>query len=128
MSKLAKLLALLILCGACTRTIYLPVESTVARHDTVRIVALRADTVRLSDTLRLEQHGDTVICERIHWRERIATRTDTLWREHNDTIREVRTVSPVVDASPSGRSFLWPALAGLFLLIIILLVICLRRK
>lgn len=91
-----------LLCASCTRTVYLPVETVSVKTDTLRLVTLRSDTLRLSDTLILRQQGDTVIHEQIHWRERLSTRTDTLWRVRTDTLTVIKTIQPETSSDISG--------------------------
>lgn len=89
-------------CASCTKTVYLPVKTLTVRTDTLRLVTLRADTLRFSDTLILRQQGDTVIREQIHWRERLSTRTDTLWRTRTDTLTVTKTILPETSEDVSG--------------------------
>ena len=74
--------------AGCSRVQYVPVESV--RTDTVRHVAVRADSTYLRDSIviRLDTRADTVwrteYRYRTHWRDR--TVTDTLWRMRTDTV------------------------------------------
>lgn len=70
---------------ACTRTIYLPTETvrTEYRADT-RIIR---DTLRTSDTIRIDRTADTVRIDRTHWRTRTIHATDTVIRAVTDTVR-----------------------------------------
>lgn len=90
-----------LLCASCTKTVYLPTETVSVKTDTLRLVTLRSDTLRFSDTLILRQQGDTVIREQIHWRERLSTRTDTLWRTRTDTLTVIKTIQPEMSSDIS---------------------------
>ena len=70
---------------ACTRTIYLPTETvrTEYRADT-RIIR---DTLRTSDTIRIDRAADTVRIDRTHWRTRTIHATDTVIRAVTNTVR-----------------------------------------
>lgn len=93
----ALLPALLLLC-ACSRKVYVPVESRTATSDTLRIVERRGDTLLLRDSVVMCVAGDTVVKE--VWRERGLLRGSDRVRDrtvHDTVLREV----PVPVAVPS---------------------------
>lgn len=73
--------ALLILTAGCARrVVYMPSESVRHTTDTLRVTALRVDSVWVRDSVAVTFRGDTV--EKTVWRERVSyrARTDTVWR------------------------------------------------
>lgn len=85
----ALLPALLLLC-ACSRKVYVPVESRTATSDTLRIVERRGDTLLLRDSVVTRISGDTILKE--VWRERGFLRGNDRVRDrfvHDTVIREV---------------------------------------
>lgn len=81
------------------------------RTDTLRILSLRADTVRLHDSVFVREQvtGCTVRIERHHWHTAWQTRTlrDTVLSVRRDTLRVVETSekirSPASPLPPPGE-------------------------
>lgn len=77
---------LLSLCS-CTKTIYVPTETTKYHTDTLRLTQLRIDSIVERDSIVVIERGDTVYKtvwkERLRWRERI----DTIYQSIVDTAR-----------------------------------------
>lgn len=99
----ALLPALLLLC-ACSRKVYVPVESRTATSDTLRIVERRGDTLLLRDSMVMRVAGDTVVKE--VWRERGLLRGSDRVRDRTvrDTVlREVPVAVPSEDAAQKER-------------------------
>ncbi len=99
----ALLPALLLLC-ACSRKVYVPVESRTATSDTLRIVERRGDTLLLRDSVVMRVAGDTVVKE--VWRERGLLRGSDRVRDRTvrDTVlREVPVAVPSEDAAQKER-------------------------
>ena len=99
----ALLPALLLLC-ACSRKVYVPVESRTATSDTLRIVERRGDTLLLRDSVVMRVAGDTVVKE--VWRERGLLRVSDRVRDRTvrDTVlREVPVAVPSEDAAQKER-------------------------
>lgn len=99
----ALLPALLLLC-ACSRKVYVPVESRTATSDTLRIVERRGDTLLLRDSVVMRVAGDTVVKE--VWRERGLLRGSDSVRDRTvrDTVlREVPVAVPSEDAAQKER-------------------------
>ena len=99
----ALLPALLLLC-ACSRKVYVPVESRTATSDTPRIVERRGDTLLLRDSVVMRVAGDTVVKE--VWRERGLLRGSDRVRDRTvrDTVlREVPVAVPSEDAAQKER-------------------------
>lgn len=99
----ALLPALLLLC-ACSRKVYVPVESRTATSDTLRIVERRGDTLLLRDSVVMRVAGDTVVKE--VWRERGVLRGSDRVRDRTvrDTVlREVPVAVPSEDAAQKER-------------------------
>ena len=76
-------LAVFLLCG-CTSTRYVPVETV--RTDSVRIIAMRTDSVHILDSVVIDRGSDTIRIDRwrIMYRDRL--RVDTLWRTERDSV------------------------------------------
>lgn len=87
-------MAALLLSGGCTRKVYVPVESTVTRTDTVYEAVLRVDSVIQRDSVAVVQKGDTVLITRYRDRYRVKERTDTVYKAKTDSVR-VREPYPV---------------------------------
>lgn len=88
------LFALTLLVGAavtllagCTRTVYMPVESTAYHTDTVRLTAVRADSLFRRDSVAVYVSGDTVRITQYRDRYRVRERIDTVYRAVMDTAR-----------------------------------------
>lgn len=99
----AVLPALLLLC-ACSRKVYVPVESRTATSDTLRIVERRGDTLLLRDSVVMRVAGDTVVKE--VWRERGLLRGSDRVRDrtvHDTVLREVPVAVPSEDAVQKER-------------------------
>lgn len=79
-------LVLLTLCS-CSREIYVPVETVTHHTDTLRITALRVDSVIQRDSVAVIQRGDTVYVTKYRDRFRYRDRTDTLYKAVVDTAR-----------------------------------------
>lgn len=77
---------LLILCGSCTRKIYVPVERTELRTDTLYRTLWNTDTVIDRDTVLTLVKGDTVTIDRVRWRVRVKERHDTVYRTKTDSV------------------------------------------
>lgn len=80
------IVALAALCG-CTRKIYVPVENTVMRTDTVYSATLRVDSVVFRDSVAMIQKGDTVFLTKYRDRYRVNVRMDTVYRYATDSVR-----------------------------------------
>ena len=99
----ALLPALLLLC-ACSRKVYVPVESRTATSDTLRIVERRGDTLLLRDSVVMRVAGDPGVKE--VWRERGLLRGSDRVRDrtvHDTVLREVPVAVPSEDAAQKER-------------------------
>lgn len=103
------LLALMIaaiVCGSCTRKIYIPVEQTQHSADTLWRTLWRTDTIIDRDTLQTFVKGDSVMIERIRWRYRVKEKHDTIRQTHTDSIY-VREPYPVEVVRETARPLSW---------------------
>ena len=73
--------------SGCTRTVYMPAESTATRTDTVRVLTQRVDSVVMRDSVAVYINGDTVRITQYRDRYRDRLRVDTLYRSVTDTLR-----------------------------------------
>lgn len=80
------LLVMSVLCG-CARKVYVPVEKTVMRTDTLRENLQRVDSVILRDSVSVMQRGDTVYYTRWRERVRVCELTDTVYKATTDSVR-----------------------------------------
>lgn len=104
----ALLLTLALLMAACSKKVYVPVERTVVRTDSVavhradsltRLLHTR-DTIVIRDSITTTVRGDTVYKEAWRIRDRVSVMRDTLRigsgftlaETHRDTIRQPRIV------------------------------------
>lgn len=72
---------------SCTRKIYVPVENTVMRTDTVYSAKLRVDSVIFRDSVAVIQKGDTVFLTRYRDRYRVREHTDTVYQSVIDSVK-----------------------------------------
>ncbi len=74
--------------AACTRTVYVPVESV--RTDSVRAVVVRIDSVRTTDSVYVRERtkNDTVIIEKLkyQYRDRMQMVHDTVYINRRDSV------------------------------------------
>lgn len=69
-----------LLLGGCTKTVYVPVENTVTRTDTVYEAMVRVDSVIQRDSVTMVQRGDTVLITKYRDRYKVRQRTDTVYK------------------------------------------------
>ena len=81
------LLVLILALSGCTRTVYMPAESTATRTYTVRVLTQRVDSVVMRDSVAVYINGDTVRITQYRDRYRDRLRVDTLYRSVTDTLR-----------------------------------------
>lgn len=74
----------------CARKVYVPVEHTEVRTDTVVRLRWRTDSVVVRDSVSTEMRGDTVVLTRVRDRWRSREVRDTLWRTRCDTVVQER--------------------------------------
>lgn len=72
--------------SSCSRKVYLPVEHTVYRTDTLRTTALRVDSIFVHDSISYVQKGDTIFIEKFRDRFRYVNRTDTIYQSKTDSV------------------------------------------
>lgn len=72
---------------SCTRKVYLPVEKTVYRTDTLRTTTQRTDSIFVHDSISYVQKGDTVLIEKFRDRFRYINLSDTVYQSKTDSIR-----------------------------------------
>lgn len=122
---LGVMVALVVTMCSCTRTIYVP--QTTIQRDSIYLTQYQKDSIYLHDSILIKEKGDTVWIEKWHTKfvERLVT--DTMYVEHNDTIREPYAVEKPL--SFSQRSFITlgkislGVLAGLILAILVYLLV-----
>lgn len=78
--------AIILLCS-CSRSVYVPVETVCHHTDTLRLTALRVDSVFMHDSIAVLARGDTVYitkyCDRFRYRNHV----DTVYKATVDTAR-----------------------------------------
>lgn len=106
---------------SCTRKVYIPIEKTTIRQDTLRQTALRIDSVLMRDTVHIRTIGDTVYTTTTRWRDRYRERHDTLWRTQirTDTI----PVTIQVPAPKTAADIIITIAGKTFLLLLLLALI-----
>ena len=103
-------------CG-CARKVYVPVEHTEVRTDTIVRTRWRTDSIVVRDSVATSMRGDTVVLTRVRDRWRSREVHDTLWRVRRDTVVQER-IAGVASASPASgggkrSSLLWLIVAAL---------------
>lgn len=74
------------MCSSCTRTVYVP--QTTIQKDSIYITQYKRDSIYMHDSIFQFLKADTMYIERWHTKYIERLSTDTLYLEHNDTIRE----------------------------------------
>lgn len=87
MKQFALLICLLVLATGCARKVYVPVESTVSRTDTVYSAKIRVDSVIMRDSVAVFQKGDTVMITKYRDRYRVKELTDTVYQSAIDSVK-----------------------------------------
>ena len=87
MKQIALLVCLLVLATGCTRKVYIPIESTVSRTDTVYSAKVRVDSVIMRDSVAVFQKGDTVLITKYRDRYRVKELTDTVYQSAIDSVK-----------------------------------------
>ena len=98
-------LILVSLCS-CSRKVYLPVEHTVYKTDTLRQNTLRVDSIFVRDSISLTQHGDTIFIEKFRDRFRYINLTDTVYQSHTDSVA-VKEPYPVEVVKEVPKPLAW---------------------
>lgn len=118
---ISALIGVIILATGCTRKIYVPVENSAIRTDTVYSAKFRVDSVIFRDSITVMTKGDTVFLTKYRDRFRVRLLTDTVYKTRYDSV----TVSKVL---PVERKLTrWEKakqdLGGIFICVIVLLII-----
>ena len=120
MRRLLPIVCTCALATGCTRTIYIPLESS--RTETSAASATIRDSVYVSDTVRIFQRADTVVQQSIRTIRRDRLITDTVIVCRSDTVT-IRTSEPPMTKSRHGPAILrilasiLPAVLGAFMLL-----------
>ena len=98
--------------GGCTRRIYIPIENTRTEHDTLRLHAVRADTLRLLDSVIIDRNGDAVRERVVRERWHKSLLHDTLYLSRHDTLTQTKEIPVPTDNRPgikqrAGNAALW---------------------
>lgn len=72
--------------SSCTRTVYVP--QTSIQRDSIYLTQYKRDSIYMHDSIFQWLKADTMYIERWHTKYIERLSTDTLYLEHNDTIRE----------------------------------------
>lgn len=119
---LAAALLAICLCSSCKTVEYVPVETVreTVRTDTLREIRLRVDSVVSRDSVEVYVNGDTVRIKQKVYRDRIVTRTDTVWRksEKSDSVSEPKVIvrEKELTAWQTARMAMGDVLVGFVLL------------
>lgn len=87
MKQIVLFICLLVLATGCTRKVYVPVESTVSRTDTIYSAKVRIDSVIMRDSVAVFQKGDTVLITKYRDRYRVKELTDTVYQSAIDSVK-----------------------------------------
>lgn len=91
---------------SCSRKVYLPVEHTVYRTDTLKQTQLRTDSIFIHDSISYVQKGDTILITKFRDRFRYINRTDTLYKSSTDSVAE-KVPYPVEVVKEVPKSLAW---------------------
>ena len=80
-------LLICIMLGSCTKRVYVPVENTTVRTDTVYSAKVRVDSVIFRDSIAVVQRGDTVFMTKYRDRYRVKERIDTVYQSVIDSVK-----------------------------------------
>lgn len=83
---LGMIVAVILAMCSCTRTVYVP--QTSIQRDSIYITQYKRDSIYMHDSIFQWLKADTMYIERWHTKYIERLSTDTLYLEHNDTIRE----------------------------------------
>lgn len=72
--------------SACTRKVYVPLETRGVKVDTVYVSRNSAERLADRDTIRIREGGDTVKVEAVKWRWRERIVADTVFRTVRDSV------------------------------------------
>ncbi len=92
-----------VLAAACTRTVYVPVETV--RRDSVVAVSARVDSVLIADSVVIEARADTVFKTVTRRRETVRLVHDTVRVAATDTVRI--TLPPPSSPRSATRGVPW---------------------
>lgn len=87
MKQIALFICLLVLATGCSHKVYVPVESTVSRTDTIYSAKVRIDSVIMRDSVAVFQKGDTVLITKYRDRYRVKELTDTVYQSAIDSVK-----------------------------------------
>lgn len=102
MALMAVIAIVIIVFSSCTRTVYVP--QTTIQRDSIYLTQYQKDSIYLHDSVFVKEKGDTIWLEKWHTKYIEKLRTDTMYVEHNDTIREAYPVEKQL--SFSQKSFI----------------------
>lgn len=91
----------MVLCMGCGSR-YVPVHYYHERES----VRVERDSVHFADTVRIAEHGDTVLVEVVKWRTRYRSATDTVVRVDTVAIPRELMVQPASERQPWWRRWL----------------------
>lgn len=104
MKQIVLFICLLVLATGCTRKVYVPVESTVSRTDTIYSAKVHVDSVIMRDSVAVFQKGDTVMITKYRDRYRVKELTDTVYQSAIDSVK-VSVPYPVEKTLTPWESF-----------------------
>lgn len=104
MKQIVLLICLLVIATGCSRKVYVPVENSVSRTDTVYSAKVRVDSVIIRDSVSVFQKGDTVMITKYRDRYRVKELTDTVYQSAIDSVK-VSVPYPVEKALTPWESF-----------------------
>lgn len=91
----------MVVCVGCGSR-YVPVHYYHERES----VRVERDSVHFADTVRIAEHGDTVLVEVVKWRTRYRSATDTVVRVDTVSIQRELVVQPASERQPWWRRWL----------------------
>lgn len=98
--------------GGCTRRIYIPIENTCTEHDILRLHAVRADTLRMLDSVIIDRNGAAVRERVVRERWHKSLLHDTLYLSRHDTLTQTKEIPVPIEIRSgikqrAGNAALW---------------------
>lgn len=115
-----------VLLSACTRQIYVPVESVLT--DTLREYRMQADTIIRLDSVAVDRRGDTVLLTRTRERIKIRHRIDTVYRSVTDSVAVPYPVEQPLSRWQKAKMDIGAGATGVLALAAVIIPVILIRK
>lgn len=123
MGNLKSIVAIVIavmVCMGCTRKVYVPIEKTSVRVDTVMTTKVKNDSVYLHDSVYVDRSADTIKVYRWRTLAKTIQKVDTVYKVQLETVEKDKPV--VVGKETSGWVEFFALLGVVFVLVVVLVI------